>query len=151
MRKKKPSLVVVLVVKVQRHYGMFFAKGPPPPEAGEAREREARVPLAAQFLDKVEDRVEGLLGAAVVGADVDVAAKLEDRGLLARVEARLLEHHHALRLAQDVVVEGALGDAVFRRGLREAHLLGHDGLDGLLQVLPRPRRRLQLQQARVVS
>jgi hypothetical protein len=145
------SFVVVIVVKVERDDAVLLAKGPPPAEARESGEGEAGLALPSQLLHEIEDRVEGLFRTPVIGANADVAAELENRRLLGVVEARLLEHHHPLGLAKDVVVECALRYTVLARGLGEAHLLRDHGLDGLLELLPRPRRRLQLQQARVVS
>lgn len=130
---------------------MFLAKGPPPAEARQSREHEAGVALPPEPLDEVQYRVQGLLRAPIVRADADVAAELEYRRFLARIQAGLLQYHHPLGLAEDVVVEGALRDPVLGRGLGEAHLLGHHGLDRLLEIVPRPRGRLQLQQGCIVS
>lgn len=145
------SFVVVLVVEVKRDDAVLLAEGPPPAKARQPGEGKARLALPPELLDEAEYRAEGLFRPAVVGTDADVAAELEDGRLLGPVEARLLEDHHPLGLAEYVVVERALGYAVLARGLGEAHLLRDHGLDGLLQLLPRPRGRLQLQQARVVS
>lgn len=130
---------------------MLLAKGPPPAEARQPSEHKAGIVLPPETLDEVQYRVEGLLRAPIVRADADVAAEFEHRRFLARIEGGLLEDHHSLGLAEDVVVEGALRDAVFGRRLGEAHLLGHHGLDRLLEIVPRPRGRLQLQQGRIVS
>ena len=145
------SFGVVLVVEVQRHNAVLLAEGPPPPEPREAVEAEARIALSPQLLHVAEYRVEGFLGAAIIRADADVAAELEHGLLLRLIQARLLQHHHPLGLAEDVVVERALGYAVLARGLGEAHLLRDHRLDRLLQLLPRPRRRLHLHHRRVVS
>jgi len=130
---------------------VLLAKGPPPAKARQAGEDEVRVALPPESLDKVQYRVQGLLRAPIVWADADVAAEFEDRRFLARIEAGLLEDHHPLGLAEYVVVEGALRDAILGRRLGEAHLLGYHGLDRLLEIVPRPRGRLQLQQGRIVS
>lgn len=143
--------VLVLVVDVERDDRVLLAKGPPPAEARQSGEHEAGIVLSPETLDEVEYRVQGFLRAPIVRTDADVAAELEHCRLLARIEGGLLEDHHPLGLAEDVVVEGALRDAVLGRRLGEAHLLGHHGLDRLLEIVPRPRGRLQLQQGRIVS
>lgn len=143
--------VLVLVVDVERDYRVLLAKGPPPAEARQPGEHEAGIVLPPEALDEGQYCVQGLLRPPIVRADADVAAELEHRRLLARIESGLLEDHHPLGLAEDVVVEGALRDAVLGGRLGEAHLLGHHGLDRLLEIVPRPRGRLQLQQGRIVS
>lgn len=130
---------------------MFLAKGPPPAEARQSGEHETGVVLPPETLDKVQYRVQRLFRAPIVRANADVAAEFEHRRFFARIEGGFFEDHHPLGLAEDIVVEGTLGDAVFGRRLGEAHLLGHHGLDRLLEIVPRPRGRLQLQQGRVVS
>ena len=130
---------------------MLFTECPPPTEAGEAVKDKVRVAFPPELLHEVENRVQGLFRTAVVRADADVAAELEDGGLLARVQPRFLEDHHSLRLSQDVVVQCAFRYSVFRRRLGEAHLLRDHRLDRLLEIVPRPRGRLQLQQGRIVS
>lgn len=67
------------------------------------------------------------------------------------MQTGLLEDHHPLGFAEDVVVERAFRDAVLGRRLGEAHLLVHHGLDGFLEIVPRPCGCLQLQQVRIVS
>lgn len=145
------SFVLTLVVEVERDYGMFFAKRPPPAEAREAGEYEARVASSSKSLDEIEDSVEGLFRSSVVRTDGDVAAEFENGGLLAAVEAGLLQDHHALRFPEYVVVERALRDPVLGRGLGEPHLLGDHRLYRVLEVVTRPGRCLQLQQGRIVG
>lgn len=143
--------VLVLVVDVERDYRVLLAKGPPPAEARQPGEHEAGVVLPPEALDEVQYSVQGFLRAPIVRADADVATEFEDRRLLAWIEGGLLEDHHPLGLAEYVVVESALRDAVLGGRLSEAHLLSHHGLDRLLEIMPRPRGRLQLQQGRIVS
>lgn len=145
------SFVLVLVVEIQRDYRVLLTKGPPPTETRESGKNEAGVPFPPELLDEVQDRVQGLLRTSIVRADADVAAELEYGGFLGRIKSGLLEDHHPLRFPENVVVEGALRYTVLRRRLGEPHLLGYHGLDGLLEIVPRPRRHLQLQQARIFS
>lgn len=146
-RRGREGLVVVVVVAavVQRDDGVFLAERPPPAEPGQAREGEVRVPLAPQPLDEAEDVDERLLRAPVVRRDRDVAAEVEHGRLLQVGEAGLLKHHHAVRLAQDVVVQRALRYAVVRGRLCKAHFLRHYRLYRLFQLGLRPRRRFHFQ------
>lgn len=143
--------VLVLVVDVERDYRVLLAKSPPPAEARQPGEHETGIVLPPETLDEVQYSVQGLLRTPIVRADADVAAEFEDRRLFAWIEGGLLEDHHPLGLAEYVVVESALRDAVLGGRLSEAHLLSHHGLDRLLEIMPRPRGRLQLQQGRIVS
>lgn len=138
-------VVVVVAAVVQRDDGVFLTERPPPAEPGQAREGEVRVPLAAQLLDEAEYVDERLLRAPVVRRDRDVAAEVEHGRLLEVGEAGLLQHHHAVRLAQDVVVERALRYAVVRGRLCKAHFLRHYRLYRLFQLGLRPRRRFHFQ------
>lgn len=143
--------VFVLVVDVERDYRVLLAKGPPPAETRQPGEHETGVVFPPETLDEVQYRVQGLLRAPIIRADADVAAEFEHRRFFVRIEGGLLEDHHPLGLAENVVVEGAFRDPVLGRRLGEAHLLGHYGLDRLLEIVPRPRGRLQLQQGCIVS
>lgn len=143
--------VLVLVVDVERDYRVLLAKGPPPAEARQSGEHKAGIVLPPETLDEVQYRIQGLLRAPIVRTDADIAAEFEHRCFLAWIEGGFFENHHPLGLAEDVVVESALRDAVLGGCLGEAHLLGHHGLDRFLEIVPRPRGRLQLQQGRIVS
>ena len=116
---------------------MFLAEGPPPAEAHETGQFQRAG--AGHVLDEGGDVLQRFVGSPVVRHDGGLAAKVQDGVLVAGVQADLIEDEHALGFAQDVVVQGAFGDAVVRRGLSEAHPLRHDGLDGLLQLLLGPR------------
>lgn len=147
-RRGGEGLVVVVVVVaavVERDDGVLLAEGPPPAEAGQAGEGEVRVSLAAQLLDEAEDVDERLLGAPVVRRDRNVAAEVEHGRLLQVGQAGLLQHHHAVRLAQDVVIQRALRYAVVRGSLCKAHFLRHYRLYRLFQLRLRPRRRFHFQ------
>lgn len=141
-------IVVVVAAVVQGDDGVFLAERPPPAEPGQAREGEVRIPLAAQLLDEAENVDERLLRAPVVRRDRDVAAEVEHGRLLEVGEAGLLQHHHAVRLAQDVVVERALRYAVVRGRLCKAHFLRHYRLYRLFQLRLSPRRRFHFQKGR---
>lgn len=148
---RRIGAVLVLVIDVERDYRVLLAKGPPPAEARQPGEHETGVVFPPETLDEVQYSVQGLLRAPIIRADADVTAELEHRRFLAWIEGGLLENHHPLGLAEDVVVERALRDTVLGGRLSEAHLLSHHGLDRLLEIVPRPRGRLQLQQGRIVS
>lgn len=143
--------VLVLVVNIERDYRVLLAKRPPPAEAGQPGEHEAGVMLSSETLNEIQYRVQGFFRAPIVRTNANVAAEFEHCRFLAWIEGGLLEDHHPLGLAENVVVESALRDAVLGGRLGEAHLLGHYGLDRLLEIVPRPRGRLQLQQGRIVS
>lgn len=136
----------ISAVEVQRDNAVLFAEGPPPAEASQTLKLKVGVSRPTQLLNKAQYGMQTLFGAPVERRDRDLATELKHGVLLVGREARLVQHHHALGLAQDVVVQRSLGDAVLGRGLREAHLLSDHGLDGLLELGLRPHGRLQLHQ-----
>lgn len=143
--------VLVLIIDVKRDYRVLLAKGPPPAEARQSGEHKAGVVLPPETLDEVQYRVQRLFRAPIVRTDADIAAEFQHRCFLARIEGGFFENHHPLGFAEDVVVEGALRDAILGGCLGEAHFLSHHGLDRFLEIMSRPRGRLQLQQGRIVS
>jgi len=84
------------------------------------------------ILDERHDVLQRFVSSPVVRHHRRLAAKVQDGVLIGGVQSDLVEDQHPLGFAEDVVVQGAFGDAVVRRGLREAHPLRDDGLDGLL-------------------
>ena len=114
---------------------MLLGERPPPLEALPHRHLKVLVPgLGLQPSDKVDDVPQRPRRPPVVGHGGDLAAVLQDGQLLGLRQPEVVEHLHPLRLAEDVVVERALGDPVLGAGLGEAHLLGYDSVDGLLQL-----------------
>lgn len=144
-------IVFVLVVEVKRYYRVLFTESPPPTETRETVKHKVRVAFSPQLFHEVEDRVQRLFRPTIVRTDADVAAEFEHGRFLARVQTRFLQDHHSLRLSQDVVVQCAFRYSVFRGRLGEAHLLSNHSLDRFLEIVPRPRGRLQLQQGGIVS
>lgn len=111
---------------------MLFAKGPPPAEAREPGKSKVRVTLTSQFFNKIEHRVERFFGSSIVRTNADVATEFKHGGLLVRLKAGFLEHHHSFGFAEDIVVKRSLGDSVLGGRLSKAHLLRDHGFDRLL-------------------
>ena len=118
---------------------MLLAEGPPPSKAHQTG--QFQLTGTGHLFDEGDDVLQRLVGAPVVRHHRRLAAEIQDGVLVVGVQSDLVEDQHPLGFAQNVVVQRPFGDAVVRRGLREPHPLRHDGLDGLLQLLFRPRRR----------
>lgn len=115
---------------------MLLAKCPPPSEAHQVAQLERRLAFALfQLLHKGDDRLERFIGASIVRHDARLAAEIEHSLFVLGVETELVQHQHAFRFSQNVVVQRAFGDVEMRRGLSETHFLRHDRVDGLLQGL----------------
>ncbi len=112
-------LFFALVVEVKRDDGELFAEGPPPtkgPFEAEACHEDAIVFAVSKLhlSDKVDDGLEAAMRPPVIRHRSDLAAKLEEGAFLLRRQLDLLEGLKTLGLAQDVVVQRALGNAVAR-------------------------------------
>lgn len=137
-------LVIVIVVivtsgtVVKGHYRVLLTEGPPPSEACKSCESKVRVPFAPQCFDEIQNIFERFFCPSVIWGDGNVTTELEYGRLFVQVETGLLEDHHPVGLAEYVIVEGALGDAVVRGRLREPHRLCYYGLDSVFQLRLRP-------------
>lgn len=145
------SFVLVFVVEVKRDYRVFLTKGPPPTKTRQTGKNKLRIALPPKLLDKIQYRIQRFFRTTIVRTDTDIATKLEHCRFFARIQTRFFQNHHTLGFAEDVVVESALRDPVFRRCLGKTHLLSHNSLDCFLEIMPCPRRCLQLQQRRILS
>ena len=129
------GFVVVVVLDVEeRDNVVFLAKCPPPSESHQVAQLERRLAFALlQFLNESDDRFQRFVGPSVVRHNASLAAEIQNSFLILGIETEFVEDQHAFGLAENVVVQSAFWNVVVRRGLSEAHLLRHDGIDGLLE------------------
>ena len=138
---KSTQVVLFVALVVQRDDGVLLGESPPPLEA--LSHAHCEVCLALLGLEhryELSDVPQGARGPPIVRHAGDLAAELEHGHLLVLGEPDLFEDEHPLRLAEDVVVERSLGDAILGAGLCEPQLLCDHRLDRLLQLGLTPRR-----------